>query len=271
VTLHVSCAADDAYAPHAAATLHSVLAHRGSLAVHVHLLADERLGPDRRGALRDMVESMGGRIDFLDAPPEIDPLPSSERFTSAIWHRIFLPDLLPALDRVLYLDADVIACADLAPLWEIDLADHWLAAVTNVFQPNHRRRPRNLGLESRRDYFNSGVLLMNLAQMRRDGKTAELLELVAARGAEFEWPDQDALNIGLGARRLRLHPRWNAMNSLWQRWSLGQLNPVAHWRARRSPGIRHFEGPGANKPWHPDCSEPLREVYWQHRDAAGLG
>ena len=270
MTLHVACAADDAYAPHAAATLHSVLAHRGELSVHVHLLADERLGPDHRNTLRGMVGSHGGRIDFLDAPPEIESLPSSERFTSAIWHRIFLPNLLPGLDRILYLDADVIACHDLRPLWDVDLDGYWLAAVDNVFQPNHRRRPGNLGLE-RKDYFNSGVLLMNLAEMRRDRKTADLLELVAARGSEFEWPDQDALNVGLGARRLRLHPRWNATNALWQRWSYGQLNPVAHWRARRNPGLRHFEGPGANKPWHPDCPHPMRELYHEHRRAAGLG
>lgn len=271
MTLHLSCAADDAYAPHAAATLHSVLAHRGSLPLHVHFLADERLGSDRRAALRDMVESHGGRIDFLDAPPELASLPSDERFTSAIWHRIFLPDLLPGVDKVLYLDADVIACGDLRPLWGIDLEGHWVAAATNIFQPDHRRRPTNLGLPSRKDYFNSGVLLLNLAEMRRDAKTAELLELVAARGPEFEWPDQDALNIGLGARRLRLHPRWNAMNALWQPWARGQLSPIAQWRAKRNPALRHFEGPGANKPWHPDCREPLRELYDVHRRAAGLG
>jgi lipopolysaccharide biosynthesis glycosyltransferase len=165
----------------------------------------------------------------------------------------------------------VIACRDLRPLWDTGLDGHWLAAATNIFQPNHRARPGNLGLKARRDYFNSGVLLMNLAEMRRDGKTAELIELVASRGSEFEWPDQDALNIGLGARRLRLHPSWNAMNAHWQRWAHGQLSPVAHWRAKRNPGLRHFEGPGANKPWHPDCREPLRELYHEHRRAAGLG
>ena len=269
--LHVACAADDAYAVHVGAMLHSVCTHSGGRGVHVHLLADERLGRERREQLEATVASLGARIDVLGVPPEVASLPSDERFTPAIWSRIFLPDLLPSLDRILYLDADVIACRNLGPLWETDLDGYWLAAVTNVFQPNHRRRPGNLGLESRRDYFNSGVLLMNLAEMRRDGKTAELLELVAARGAEFEWPDQDALNVGLGARRLPLHPRWNAMNSLWQRWSYGQLSPIAQWRAKRKPGIRHFEGPGANKPWDPDCREPLREVYWQHRDAAGLG
>jgi UDP-glucose:(glucosyl)LPS alpha-1,3-glucosyltransferase/UDP-D-galactose:(glucosyl)LPS alpha-1,3-D-galactosyltransferase/UDP-glucose:(galactosyl)LPS alpha-1,2-glucosyltransferase len=270
VTLHVSCAADDAYAPHVAATVHSVCAHSGSLSVHVHLLADERLGEERRAELRALSERLGARIDFLNAPDEINALPSDERFTSAIWHRIFLPQLLPDLDRVLYLDADVIACRDLGALWKTPLEGFWLGAVTNVFQPNHRARPKQLGLPNREVYFNSGVLLMNLAEMRRDEKTEELLELVATRGAEFEWPDQDALNIALGQRRLGLHPRWNATNALRHDWSKGTFPRMARWRALLRPCLRHFEGPDANKPWDPDCVENQREVYWQHRDAVGL-
>jgi lipopolysaccharide biosynthesis glycosyltransferase len=126
-------------------------------------------------------------------------------------------------------------------------------------------------LPNREVYFNSGVLLMNLDAMRRDNKTGELLELVAARGDEFEWPDQDALNIALGDRRLRLHPRWNATNALGHDWSKGTFPRLARWRARLRPTLRHFEGPGANKPWHEDCTAAQRGVYWKHRDAAGLG
>ena len=270
MTLHVSCAADDAYAPHVAATLHSVCANSGSLGVHVHFLADERLGPRRREELERMVAARGARIDFLDPPPELASLPSDERFTAAIWHRVFLPELLPRLDRVLYLDADVIACHDLRPLWRTDLDGVWLAAVTNAFQPNHRARPKNLGLPGRDAYFNSGVLLMNLDAMRRAGKTAELLELVATRGREFEWPDQDALNIALGDRRRRLHPRWNATNALGHGWSGGTYPRGQRLVARLRPGLRHFEGPGANKPWHPDCDAPQRRLYWKHRRASGM-
>jgi lipopolysaccharide biosynthesis glycosyltransferase len=271
LTLHVACAADDAYAPHVAATIHSVCAHSGGLDVHVQFLADERLGAEARRSLSEMAGRLGARLDFLEAPPEIASLPSDERFTSAIWHRIFLPDLVPQVDRVLYLDADVIACRDLAPLWNMDLGDNWLGAVTNVFQPNHRARPRELGLAGTEAYFNSGVLLMNLEAMRRDGKTQELLDLVAARGGEFEWPDQDALNIALGSRRVRLDPRWNATNALWKDWAKQQVGPRRRWLAKLRPALRHFEGPGANKPWHPDCAEPHRELYWKHRRAAGLG
>jgi lipopolysaccharide biosynthesis glycosyltransferase len=184
-----------------------------------------------------------------------------------MWHRLFLPELVPEVERVLYLDVDTIVADALEPLWRTELGDAYLGAVTNVFQENHRWRPRELGLAGPEVYFNSGVLLLNLEAMRREGVTAALLECVATRGQELEWPDQDALNLVLGARRVALHPRWNAMNSLAFRSSAGVFGRRARREARRRPGIRHFEGPGANKPWDPRCRQPQRELYARHRAA----
>ena len=73
-----------------------------------------------------------------------------------MWYRIFLPELLPDVDRVLYLDADTIAVDSLAPLWEIDLDDSYLGAVTNVFQANHVHRPAELGLAGPRSTSTAG-------------------------------------------------------------------------------------------------------------------
>src|SRR5437879_3158835 len=82
--------------------------------------------------------------------------------TPSHWYRIFLPELLPELDRVLYLDADVIVVDSLIPLWNVDLSEDYLAAVTNVFQAAHVHRPVELGLAGPRAYFNSGVMVLNL-------------------------------------------------------------------------------------------------------------
>jgi lipopolysaccharide biosynthesis glycosyltransferase len=168
---------------------------------------------------------------------------------------------------VLYLDADTIVCSSLGRLWRTDVNAHLLAAVTNVFQPNHRARPNRLGLPGPEVYFNSGVLLLNLDEMRRHDSTTALLRIVADRGDDFEWPDQDALNLVLGEGRLPLHPRWNATNALRHPWSKGTFPRWERQRALHLPSIRHFEGPDANKPWHPGCVERQRRLYWKHRRA----
>ena len=79
-----------------------------------------------------------------------------------------MPELLPEVERVLYLDVDTLALDDLAPLWRTDLGDAYVGAVTNVFQPDHLFHAAELGIRPE-DYFNSGVLLLDLAALRRDG------------------------------------------------------------------------------------------------------
>ena len=107
---------------------------------------------------------------------------------------------------------------------------------------------------------------MNLALMRSDDRTAALKRCARERLGALLWPDQDALNLVLGERRLDLHPRWNAMNSMRKfPWSGELLEPAAIEEAIRDPAIVHFEGPRENKPWHLLCDHPLRRIYFEHR------
>jgi len=269
--MHVacSCASDGAYAPHSAAMLHSVLANSGGLEVRVHYLHGPGFAVPIQERLESMVSANGGSIAFTSIADErVEGLPTLEleRVPSSLWYRIFLPELLPKTDRVLYLDADTIAVDSLAPLWETQLGDSYLAAVTNVFMREHEGRAERLGLDGPRAYFNSGVMLLNLDLWRRDRLSEALREYAVANRDQLGWADQDAINILLGHRRLALHPRWNLMNSIVDfPWSAEVLGAAEVEEARRNPGIRHFEGPGANKPWHYLCSRELRELYLAHR------
>ncbi len=263
--IEVACAAEGAYVPHSAALMQSVLAHAG--AARIHYLHSPGLPAVTAGRLQEMVERSGGTIAFHRMEPEaVAGFPAEHRFTPAMWYRLFLPELLPGVERVLYLDCDTIVTDYLGELWATDLREHWVGAVTNVFEPWSLHRPAELGLSGPEAYFNSGVLLFNLAAMRRDGRGEALRELARTRGGELLWPDQDALNLVLGERRLALHPRWNCMNSVLAFEAARDVfGGAAVEEARRRPGIRHFEGPGANKPWHLLCDAPGRKAYFEHR------
>jgi lipopolysaccharide biosynthesis glycosyltransferase len=267
-TLDVACAVEGAgYAGHSAAMLHSVLAHHDPAAVRIHYLPGPGITAEHERAIAGMVEELGGTISFLHVEDErLAGLPTEGFTRKATWYRIFLPELLPDVQRVLYLDADLIVLDSLAPLWELDLDDHYLGAVTNVLEPIYAHRPRELGITRPNAYFNAGVLLMNLGAMRRDDRTAALEEYARRHAPELVWRDQDALNVVLGERRLPLHPRWNCMNSF---LTLPQAADVFTAEeltdAVGHPAIRHFEGPGENKPWHYLCPHDGRELYASHR------
>lgn len=259
MTLHVACAAAGAYVPHSAAVVHSALSHGDDVVVHyLH-------GPSLDGRARRWLARMSDRIVLHEiAPDRIADLPVHGYFTAAMWYRLLLPELVEA-DRLLYVDCDTIVTDRLEPLFATPLEGALVAAVDNVPLPWLPDRGRELGLAS---YFNSGVLLLALDALRREGAMEAVAEFARAEGERLVWPDQDALNVVLGERRVALAPRWNAMNAVLDRpeaVAVFGAAPVAE--ARERPGVRHFEGPGANKPWEPGFDHAHGERYWAHRQA----
>lgn len=266
--LELACGSDRRYLPHVAAMVHSVLEHSGGLPVRVHFLHGPELPVADRRRLERFIAGSGGEVVLHEIAAErVAGLPATVQLPRAVWYRVLLIDRLP-IDRILYLDADTLAVDDLSPLWDTPLGDHHVAAVTNVWEPWNEGFPvHGLGLPHRDAYFNSGVLLMNLAAMRADGCAEAVLEYARRRGT-LPWGDQDALNAVLAARRLALHPRWNCMNSVLAFPQAAEVfGSEAVAEARERPGIRHFEGPAQNKPWHLLCDGPLAAEYARHRAA----
>jgi lipopolysaccharide biosynthesis glycosyltransferase len=111
--------------------------------------------------------------------------------------------------------------------------------------------------------FNSGVLLMDLARMRKEESSEQLFNAAADRRDSPLWPDQDALNVVFAGRWLSLHPRWNTQNSFWalRQEATAVFGGALLEEAIRRPAIRHFEGPGISKPWHYLCPYPGREEH----------
>jgi lipopolysaccharide biosynthesis glycosyltransferase len=293
-TLQVACAANRDWLPHCATMLHSLTAHQRR-PVHVHYLPAQDVTPSLLESLSRMVVRTGAELSVHQVPANW--LGGLEAYAPAVvWHRIFLPELLPELDRVLYLDADMVVTDSLQPLWRVDLSDHYLAAVTAVFPSPEwgDRHCAKLGLERRELYFNSGVMLLNLRELRRDdcvrkihehalvhgdrwsswavreSSAAQARAFVRAHPERAHFGDQDVLNSVLAGRRLSLHPRWNCMNKiihpLWSKWSKEVFGEDGVAEARRNPAIRHFEGIAEDKPWHPQADAEDRSLYWSHRN-----
>lgn len=265
---HVACAPRGRYVAHCAALAHSLLANGRFSDLRLHVLH----GPDltRRGRRRLERAAEGQARFHAVADEQVAGLPVHGYFTPAMWYRILLPELLGE-PRVLYLDVDTLVLDGLDELWRTPLDGAYLGAVTNVFQADHRFHAGDLGI-ALSDYFNSGVLLLDLAALRRDDCAARIRETALARAGLRGWPDQDALNLVLGPRRVALHPRYNAMNALFELPEADEVFGAADAdQARQAPAIRHFEGPADNKPWGRNARVPHGDRWREQRRAARLG
>ena len=119
--LHVSCAAEGDYVAHQRRD--DPLAARARAAatgLRVHYLHGPGLPGPARSMLADMVEAPGPRSPSEVADREVAGCPASTSSRSAMWYRIFLPELLPDRPRALP-RLDTIACESVAPLWETPL------------------------------------------------------------------------------------------------------------------------------------------------------
>ncbi|HVT34306.1 MAG TPA: glycosyltransferase, partial [Nevskiaceae bacterium] len=132
--MQLACIAEGLYLRHAAAMLHSVLSLTPAPA-KVHVLHESEVPAEDRTRFESVVHKFSGQVVWHRMPPEIaDDFPGGY-FHRSIWVRVLLPRLLPDVERVLYLDADLIAADSLLPLWQTPLDDHLLAAVTNPLYP----------------------------------------------------------------------------------------------------------------------------------------
>src|SRR5690606_6393201 len=148
------------------------------------------------------------RFSFVNLEDSLNDIYINERYTVAASYRLLLPELLPELEKVIYIDCDVLVRNNLAKVYsEIELGNNYLAGVfeaTLDFQLPHMEA---IGCKPG-SYINSGFLVMNLELLRRDNMTSKFIE--ASKEHCWEFPDQDVLNKLCRERVLGLSPYYNS-------------------------------------------------------------
>ena len=268
--MDVVIVANAAYLPWCATTILSSAQETGPGEIRFHLLLGDDVSVADQERLRAITEQAGANIALQTIDESrLTAFPSKGLALGGYmsWVRVILPELLPDIDRVLYLDADTLVVTSLAEVWSTELHGAFAAAVPNVTEPAQYDHVRSLGIESPASYFNAGVLLLDLERWRAEDITTALYDFVGSR-EYLPWYDQDALNVVFRERWVPLHPRWNAMNSLWiwADYATAIYGADAVAEAVADPAILHFEGPAVCKPWHYLCDHPFRHRY---RDVLG--
>ena len=254
---HVVFACNEAFAPHCAAALHSLLAHHPQRRITVHVLHSGLQDATKR-ALAEVVSGHRHELHLKHVTPEsLSELGSvaEERFTLNAYHRLLAPALVDA-NRALYLDSDLVVLGPLDELFELPLGETPLAAVPDASV----NRWRELGMTEGSPYLNSGVLIMNLRVWRALRLTEQIWEFAVSQPQVIKFADQCAINAVLDGNWIPLEARWNRQIALApQRWFGG---PDPAWPNTR---IVHFAG--NSKPWLIAEHPPWKSDYLRHRKA----
>ncbi len=182
-------------------------------------------------------------------------LPNCGRHGQAALMRLNLPNLLRDIDKVIYLDGDIIVTKDLAALYDTPLGDHPLAAVEEPEGPNPVKYHENIPSNS---YFNTGVMVMGLARMRDENLIQQFLDNAPTVIQFWQCADQDIINYTCANRILPLHPKYNYLPDLFRWYSaltIDDFNATHHTNYTSIAALQadsviiHLAGGAGRRPW----------------------
>lgn len=160
----------------------------------------------------------------LEGFGELDSIEQrTEHVSKTAMFKFKLPELFPNIEKLLYLDGDILILDDLEELYNTNIEGYYVAAIKDIapvieYKPNVGRK---LNLPENYIYFNSGVMLLNL-ELMREHNISEHLITYRKNGKNY-FMDQDAFNVVLGARVKEIPVRFNNMITIHKRFTRFQI------------------------------------------------
>lgn len=244
---------------HAAVCLASLLANNPDFFFNIVIVGRVTEDLDEEKLRRSLVGFSNYLLTFQKFAPPADlllPLEPHAHYTIDTYTRLWLGEFFPeTVDRVLYLDADIVVVGSIAPLWSTDLGGALMGAVDI---PGSDQGVRRLAMRMEDGYFNAGMLLIDVAQWRATRAELTVLDYIRLNPERVSY-DQDALNACFRSRTKRLDYKWNVIRPFYREPLVLPLGRAEIEAIRRDAQIIHFNG--GSKPWSYFCDHPRRAEY----------
>jgi lipopolysaccharide biosynthesis glycosyltransferase len=255
--------------------MYSLCKNNSDTEVNFHLMVDESVSEEDRNDLLNTVSVFRDKkiIFYTMDSQSFEGLPPTlgHIMSSSTYYRLSVAEVLPrTIDKVLYLDGDLIVRQSLLPLWETDISGF---AVAAIYERSYQMFPElygdyfdRLGYSPQLGYFNAGVMLINLDYWRRNGIGKQLADCLKDNPEKIKQGDQDALNCILCESKLELPPRYNFQSSYLYTYCFNKAMSESVVReAVEDPVIVHFI---SEKPWNKYIRElhPYRSTFFKYQN-----
>lgn len=164
------------------------------------------------------------------------------------YYRYIIADIVPDINKALYLDADLIVNGRLNEFYDIDIENNYCAGVKDKFIEEIDYK-NTLGMSSDEIYINAGVMLLNLGKLRKDHMSTKLLNNTIKLAEQIEYQDQDIINITFRGGIKEVDSKYNFTSS----------NVIREKQKIKEAIIIHYTGP--IKPWNDSCKHKVRNLW----------
>lgn len=222
---------------------------------------------DSKKSLETLVQNSIISLEFINIDLnkiENFPIGNKNHLTNATYYRLLLPFLLPDyVNKILYLDCDMIVVDDLSNLYNTDITHTNCGCVIDMFNNDTNINKRlNYSLDA--GYFNAGLILINLDEWKKNNISDKALNFIDTYPEKCLAHDQDALNYALNGNYINLSCRYNMQLDFFCDFSNLIVNNYFYSDiidSRKNPCIIHFTGP--TKPWFKNCNHPYT-ILWNY-------
>jgi len=262
---------DSRYTPPTAVSMSSAIKNKCPNNTYNFYIVAENITPNDEAYLKRLKNFAPETVNINIIPRQEPDLPyeNMQRFLQykVGMHKIFLPEILKDIDKVIYMDGDTLVLKDLGNLFDIDVTDVYAAVAKDGIYYRFPKEMAEIGLDKRGFYFNSGVMLYNLSKQRQDSIVEQLIDYIKTH--EDFYGDQDVLNVVFGDKLKLMSYRYNCISTFFEADDLtflskffGEPLPKDTFDIYQNATILHYAG---DKPWQ-EIYKPLylKELWFRY-------
>lgn len=266
-SINILCSTDNDYVPYCGIMLTSLFENNKDCQIHVYLMTEE-LSTDNNSVLKRLALKYNQDISIIIVDGENlnnCPIRIGDHVSLATYYRLLAPILIPQnVDKILYLDCDIIVNGSIKELHDIDITEYALGAVMDEAYFKIEKYER-LYYDKKFSYHNAGVLLMNLNYWRRNGITQKCLEYISRYPERVKFHDQDTINAVLH-KEIKLFPiKYNLQTgfllTVFSKHFEKDMAKILE--AAKEPVIIHYTG--YSKPWHKGSKHPYTKRFLYYK------
>jgi lipopolysaccharide biosynthesis glycosyltransferase len=274
----VVLASDDNYAMPLAVTAGSILKNLSRDKYLKLFILDGGVSKKNKSKILSSLDLKRCSVTWFDTSGQFKEINIPESFTESIFHRLLIPKLLPEdINKVIYLDSDLLVLSDLSSLWNHNIDDHHVLAVRDFYCQKVSDtlggllavyKYKELKIPDQHKYFNSGVLVINLEKWRKDNTADQVINYIISSKRKLIAPDQEGLNAILWDKWGELEPKWNYQ----VKFNLESKDYIPldelfeegfYQEAKANPCVKHFVT--EQKPWK-YYKHPEKHLFYEYLD-----
>ena len=229
-------------------------------------LVHERISTESIASLQTFCDYLGFELQVIKVDgSNWASAPTVARYPKEMYFRLVAGEILPKeVTKVLYLDPDILVINSLSDLWKLELEQHLLAAATHTGLLDVATPINKVRLDLDHEYYNSGVMLLNLTQARQKVQWADISRVIEKYAHFLVLPDQDILNYLYGKYALTIpEERWNYDARMYGKYFTRSLSKHdLHW-VMANTSILHFCG--KPKPWDKKHDNRFTALYLSYQ------